>query len=304
MWQLNNLNEAIIVTCVPAKWLMLYPLKFNETTNKYYASCRSIKRNIIYIISIFFLTMYLLSKAELFEDEHLANSVSKASFWCDLYAGIIIYIIGMVVACTCSKQIAMIMNQFIQIDHLFTVVGTKVNYQKTLILSYIGILGIIAEFIITVLPDILIFTKTNGLYPYIMLLDIPIITTGVLKLQIIVFLFIIIENCTCIERLCKTMSYQMHTERKALVKKIQAMHNIYNMLYKILNQMVWIYGIQIISMIGSAINITINNLYYCYNRRHMGDFVEMFFTIQWVFCQQLEIYTILWFCNTANIVQS
>lgn len=104
--------------------------------------------------------------------------------------------------------------------------------------------------------------------------------------------------------ICKVIKYLFPDNTDARI--INQIHCIHNKLSALCSYINWLYGFQILSIVGSAFNITINEFYYCYDVSKITEddkVLDIYFSIQWGVLQQIEIFVIVMFCNkTSNEV--
>lgn len=186
----KNIYESILPLHLIGKALALNPIKFDSNAQKFEICKYSFAFCLIFgLITTFFIS-YLVEHAKLNEQAG-SNTISQASFWFDLYAGIFIQLTGIILSCINARITSKLLTQMIHIDQFINKLGSEVSHKSAFYLSLGGFSFILIEFLITAIPDYIFFYTPSQTKLVLTISYITIIINGIIKLQFVVFIYLV-----------------------------------------------------------------------------------------------------------------
>lgn len=186
---LRNLNDSIKNLLIISKIFALLPIRRRKNSEKFTPCVYSLIYNVALAITSFFGFLYLTENNN-YDDE---NTISEASGWLDLYMGTIIQTTGILLNCLNAKKIVVFFNKIDRIDRQFNLLSKHVDYQELYNFVNLAIGVVLVELCIIFVPEYFLIVE-NETVLYLLCSYCPILTTGIVKVQFAVFVFLIFQR--------------------------------------------------------------------------------------------------------------
>nr|XP_022910171.1 uncharacterized protein LOC111421260 [Onthophagus taurus] len=181
------------------------------------------------------------------------NSISQATGLVDLYAGITTQTISIFLCCINGKRFIQLTHGLANIDKHLEVLGEIIEYKKSKKFVVWGLTIITTEFIITFSIDYALFIQDESKV-YLITSYYPIITIGIVKLQLTVLMYFIKQRFQALNNIVKEISGSrcniMHIKNHGIIRNnvhiIHVIHKVHNQLCQICSLVNYLYGIPLL----------------------------------------------------------
>lgn len=181
----------------------LISIKYDSTLQKLESSKWSISYNLL--ISVSYIICFLFAIKNIAVADYISkNSISEATGWFDLYAGTFFQIYGIIWNIWNLNLLIEYFDNAKKVDMDLRLLNIKVKHKKQTIFVCSGICVIVMEFVITFIPDYILFVDDETSI-YLFTSYFPILSTGIIKLQISSLLYNISESYQCINLQLRTI---------------------------------------------------------------------------------------------------